>query len=195
MCSTNFQVSLLNAQVPLMSINWSSDTGSPLIGSVPFSAIYFSIRCLSNTQLEDGETQGCSGTSLLTANKRRPNSSNYIAAHYLLTDLSISVCSNQLWLLLADQATRLPKMSMLHYSWCKVPDAQRVHFSSSHLLDSIAQFLNNWDQNGKPSVGQLCLCQAKMFHYKDVSFKDVSLKLRKSWETGTFSFCIHFNNN
>ena len=86
-------------------------------------------------------------------------------------------------------------MSMLHYSRCKVPVAQRVHFTSSHLLDSIAQSLNNWHQNGKASVGQLCLYQAKMFHYKDVSFKDVSLKLRKSWETGTFSFCIHFNNN
>ena len=44
----------------------SSDTGSPLMGSVPFSAIYFSISRLSNTQLDDGETHGCSGTSLLT---------------------------------------------------------------------------------------------------------------------------------
>ena len=53
---------------PLMSISCSSDICSPLIGSVPFSAIYFSISLLSNTQFEDGETQGCSGTSLLTAN-------------------------------------------------------------------------------------------------------------------------------
>ena len=58
-----------NNQIPLMSISCSSAMGSPLIGSVPFSAIYFSINLLSKTQLEEGETQGCSGTSLLTANK------------------------------------------------------------------------------------------------------------------------------
>ena len=59
----------LNNDLPLISISCSSDMGSPLIGSVPFSAIYFSISRLSNTQLDDGETQGCSGTSLLTTHK------------------------------------------------------------------------------------------------------------------------------
>ena len=55
--------------LPLISMSCSSETGSPLMGSVPFSAIYFSISRLSNTQLDDGETHGCSGTSLLTIQK------------------------------------------------------------------------------------------------------------------------------
>ena len=65
-----FQLGVHVITSPLISISCSSETGSPLIGSVPFSAMYFSISRLSNTQLEEGETQGCSGTSLLTKKYR-----------------------------------------------------------------------------------------------------------------------------
>jgi hypothetical protein len=44
----------------------SSDKTSFVIGSTPFSAIYFSTSLLSKTQFDNGEIQGCSGTSLLT---------------------------------------------------------------------------------------------------------------------------------
>lgn len=61
-------VTLIWHKLPFISISCSSESCSPLIGSVPFSAIYFSISLLSNTQLEDGDTHGWSGTSLLTTN-------------------------------------------------------------------------------------------------------------------------------
>ena len=58
---------------PLISTSCSSDSGCPFIGSVPFSAMYFSMSRRSNTWLDTGETHGCSGTSLETGwgNKMR----------------------------------------------------------------------------------------------------------------------------
>lgn len=52
---------------PLMSMSCSSDNGWLLTGSVPFSAMYFSISRRSYTWLDTGDTHGCSGTSLETA--------------------------------------------------------------------------------------------------------------------------------
>lgn len=52
--------------LPLISTSCSSDKGWPFIGSVPFSAMYFSISLRSNTWLDTGETHGCSGPSLET---------------------------------------------------------------------------------------------------------------------------------
>ncbi len=49
------------------SINMSTDSLSPLMGSVLFSWMYFSIRRRSKMQPDTGERTGCSGTSLLTA--------------------------------------------------------------------------------------------------------------------------------
>lgn len=60
---------LLSVISPLISTSCSSDKGWPFIGSVPFSAIYFSISLRSNTWLDTGETQGCSGTSFETVIK------------------------------------------------------------------------------------------------------------------------------
>ena len=59
-----------NCSSPFISITCSSDNASLVIGSTPFSARYFSISLLSNTQLDEGDTQGCSGTSLLTTEQR-----------------------------------------------------------------------------------------------------------------------------
>lgn len=50
----------------LTGINWSSLSFSLLIGSTPFSAMYFSINRLSKMHPETGDMTGCSGTSLLT---------------------------------------------------------------------------------------------------------------------------------
>lgn len=63
--SLNFP--LLSVISPLISTSCSSDKGCPFIGSVPFSAMYFSMSLRSNTWLDTGETQGCSGTSFETA--------------------------------------------------------------------------------------------------------------------------------
>lgn len=43
-----------------------SDKLSPVMGSVPFSEINFSMRRFSNICFETGEITGCSGTSPLT---------------------------------------------------------------------------------------------------------------------------------
>lgn len=61
----------LLAPSPLMSMSCSSDNGWLFTGSVPFSAIYFSINLRSQTWFETGDTQGCSGTSLETTSRRR----------------------------------------------------------------------------------------------------------------------------
>lgn len=53
--------------VVLISMSCSTVSSFPLIGSVPFSEMYFSISLRSNIQPETGETTGCSGTSLDTA--------------------------------------------------------------------------------------------------------------------------------
>lgn len=60
--------------VLLMSISSSAVNDLPLIGSIPFSTMYFSIIRLSNTAPEEGETTGCSGTSFET----EKNNENYI---------------------------------------------------------------------------------------------------------------------
>lgn len=57
-------------QAPLMSMSCSSDSGWLFTGSVPFSAMYFSISRRSYTWLDTGDTHGCSGTSLETAKRR-----------------------------------------------------------------------------------------------------------------------------
>ena len=59
-----------HSDIPLMCTSWSSERGSPFIGSVPFSEIYFSTSLRSNTHWDTGDTQGCSGTSPLTKMKR-----------------------------------------------------------------------------------------------------------------------------
>lgn len=51
-----------------MSMSCSIVSSLPLIGSTPFSATYFSTRRFSNIDPETGDTTGCSGTSLETAN-------------------------------------------------------------------------------------------------------------------------------
>ena len=43
-------------------------SGSPLIGSVPFWAIYFAMSLFSKTLFDTGDKTGSSGTSLETAN-------------------------------------------------------------------------------------------------------------------------------
>ena len=50
----------------LSSINSTSFNASPVIGSVPFSAINFSIKRLSKICFETGDSTACSGTSPLT---------------------------------------------------------------------------------------------------------------------------------
>lgn len=52
--------------LPLISTNWSTVNEAPLIGSVPFSFMYFSIRRRSKIAPLLGETTGFSGTSLQT---------------------------------------------------------------------------------------------------------------------------------
>ena len=51
---------------PLTSMSMSTVRDWPLVGSIPFSKIYFSINLFSNTQPDVGEMTGCSGVSLLT---------------------------------------------------------------------------------------------------------------------------------
>jgi hypothetical protein len=63
---SDYQNSHSVLQLPFISMSCSSDKTSFVIGSTPFSAIYFSTSLLSNTQFDNGEIQGCSGTSLLT---------------------------------------------------------------------------------------------------------------------------------
>lgn len=67
---SNRAAPLLSA-APLMSMSCSSDSGWLFTGSVPFSAMYFSMRRRSYTWLDTGDTHGCSGTSLETADKGR----------------------------------------------------------------------------------------------------------------------------
>lgn len=55
--------------LPLISTNCSKVSGCPLIGSAPFSLMYFSTNLFSKTAPLAGETTGCSGTSLLTKAK------------------------------------------------------------------------------------------------------------------------------
>ena len=73
----------------LISISCSSESGSLLIGSTPFSATNFSISLLSYTWPETGDTTGFSGTSLEIA-----QINDVILS--LLTYLSIIKLSN-LW--------------------------------------------------------------------------------------------------
>ena len=47
----------------LIASSCSSAKGSPLMGSVPFSSMNFTISLLSNTWLETGDNTGSSGTS------------------------------------------------------------------------------------------------------------------------------------
>jgi hypothetical protein len=54
----------------LMSTRLSAVSGSPFMGSVPFSAIYFSIKRRSYIEPETVDTTGCSGVSLLTEKRR-----------------------------------------------------------------------------------------------------------------------------
>lgn len=58
-------------QLLLTSINCSTANSLPLMGSVPFSAMYFSIRRFSKIQPEAGDTTGCSGNSLETKIKSK----------------------------------------------------------------------------------------------------------------------------
>ncbi len=57
--------------LPLISNSWSSVSGSPFIGSVPFSWMYLTINLRSNTLFETGERTGSSGISLQTKNVRK----------------------------------------------------------------------------------------------------------------------------
>lgn len=50
----------------LISMSSSMVNSLPLIGSTPLSVMYFSIIRLSKIAPDDGETTGCSGTSLET---------------------------------------------------------------------------------------------------------------------------------
>lgn len=52
----------------LISTSCSTVNSKPLIGSVLFSLMYFSISRLSKIDPDTGETTGCSGTSLETVN-------------------------------------------------------------------------------------------------------------------------------
>lgn len=54
----------------LISIRSSTANSLPLIGSTPFSIMYFSIIRFSKIAPDDGDTTGCSGTSFDTTNKR-----------------------------------------------------------------------------------------------------------------------------
>lgn len=67
----------LSDVLPLISTSCSSDKGWPFIGSVPFSAMYFSISLRSNTWLDTGETHGCSGTSFETMIKHNDSLKSY----------------------------------------------------------------------------------------------------------------------
>lgn len=50
----------------LTSMSSSTVSSLPLMGSTPFSVMYFSIIRLSNMAPEEGDTTGCSGTSFET---------------------------------------------------------------------------------------------------------------------------------
>lgn len=67
----HFYVRLLNIRrlnILLIVINSSMLNSFPLMGSTPFSWMYFSITRFSKIAPEEGETTGCSGTSLETKN-------------------------------------------------------------------------------------------------------------------------------
>lgn len=54
-----------------MSTSCSIVNSLPLIGSVLFSFMYFSIRRLSKIEPDTDETTGCSGTSLETVKQNK----------------------------------------------------------------------------------------------------------------------------
>lgn len=68
--SQNYQ---LWVNIPFKSISCSTLSSLLLMGSVPFSAMYFSRSRRSKTAPESGDTTGWSGTSLLTVKRLLEN--------------------------------------------------------------------------------------------------------------------------